>query len=197
VTGFSPQDDNSFFGKRLDFLRDMGVPLARVAVIYGQGAVPGGEATFLETMKAVGDKQNVQIAFYPVNTTMELIDAIAHVADAVKADPTVGLVMNGDSVMGANRIVAAQEVTKRGLIATWSGSQNFADAGGLITYAPDPIPLYRRAGEYAGLILNGAKPADLPIQVATPLLTVNLKTAKAEGITIPVSILAAADRVIE
>ena len=102
--------------------------------------------------------------------------------------------MYGDSFIGANRMLAIAEVAKHGLVAIWSGSQIFADSGGLITYAADPIPNYQGGGEYGGLVLNGAKPGDLPIQVATAELTVNLKTAKAMGITVPAIILAAADR---
>ena len=107
------------------------------------------------------------------------------------------LLVGGDALFNSRPNQLAALAAHLGVPAIYWG-QNYGVAGGLISYSPDTDALLRQAGIYAGKILQGAKPADLPVQQPTTFkLIINLKTAQALGLTIPPSILARADEVIE
>ena len=100
------------------------------------------------------------------------------------------------SVIIANRKQVADLAKKQGLPSV--GFKRWPDAGGMMTYGPDVVPMFRRAATFVDKILKGAKPADLPVEQAMQFeLIVNLKTAKALGIKVPESILIRATRLIE
>src|SRR5207244_3772559 len=152
-----------------------------VAALFNPDAVPGGQMGFLNTLAPFVAQQNLALTPYAVRSLQEISDAIRQIA----ADPTVALLIEGDSYVTANRATVIAELMKYAVVALSNAAQEFATDGGLMAYAPDPVPIYRNAGEYAGLILSGTKVADLPIQSSSPQLLVNLKTARATGITIP------------
>ena len=108
-----------------------------------------------------------------------------------------GLVIEPDAFYTSRADELAALASRHSLPAVYA-TRNFAEAGGLMSYGTDIADAMRQAGVYAGRILKGEKPADLPIQQSTKVeLVVNLKTAKAMGLTIPLSLLGRADAVIE
>jgi putative ABC transport system substrate-binding protein len=121
------------------------------------------------------------------------IDAAFAVLAQLHAD---GLVFSSDRLLGGrNQLVT---LASRHSVPVIGEFRNFALAGGLIAYGPNISQMFRQAGVYAGRILKGENPADLPVQQPTQFeLVINLKTAKALGLTVPQSLLARADEVIE
>jgi putative ABC transport system substrate-binding protein len=125
------------------------------------------------------------------------IGEIESVVAAFARGTNSGLIVTASvlAVRGRNLIIAL--AAKHKLPTAYYG-RHFVDAGGLISYGPNWVDEYRRAAGYVDRILNGEKPADLPVQAPTKYeLVINLKTAKALGITIPPALLTRADEVIE
>jgi putative ABC transport system substrate-binding protein len=105
--------------------------------------------------------------------------------------------IGGDALFTSHSEQLAEVAVRHGVPTFYKGRE-FATAGGLIAYGSDIADTYRQAGNYTGWVLNGEKPADLPVQRATKMqLIINFKTAKALGITIPLPVSGRADAVIE
>jgi putative ABC transport system substrate-binding protein len=189
VTGISPMQ-TELMAKRLDLLSDL-VPQANVIALL--------VATESQTERVIGDVQEaarvkgVQLVVLKAGNESEIDSAFASLARR----HTGGLVVAADPFLGGRRdqLVALSARHAVPAIYAW---REFAAAGGLISYGSSIPSNFRQAGAYVGRILNGAKPADLPVQQPTTFeLVVNLKAAKSLGLTIPPSILARADEVIE
>ena len=144
-------------------------------------------------MKEAARAKEVQLPILNAGTEGEIDAAFTSLAELHAG----ALVVAGDAFF-ANRREQMVSLASRHAVPAIYMWNDFAVAGGLISYGINNIAMFRQAGIYAGKILNGAKPTDLPVQQPTRFeLVVNLKTAKALGLTVPPSILARADEVIE
>jgi putative ABC transport system substrate-binding protein len=128
-----------------------------------------------------------------VHSDVEIETAIV----ALGREPGAGLVVMPDLFMVVHRMPIISAAARNNVPAVYSRSE-FARDGGLLSYGPDQVDTFRRAASYVDRILRGAKPADLPVVQSTKFeLVINLKTAKALGLTIPETLLATADEVIQ
>jgi putative ABC transport system substrate-binding protein len=187
VTGsvqFSPEAG----GKRLEFLKEAFPNIKRVAVLVNP-ANPGTPIQ-LQVLLKTADALKIELKPMEVRRSSEIGAAFA----AIERGRYQGLVVPTDSLFRANFSEIIDRTTKLKLPTI--GSREFAAAGGLMGYGPDANELYRHAAYFVDRILKGAKPGDLPIERATKLdLMINLKSAKALGVTIPQSLLVRASDV--
>jgi putative ABC transport system substrate-binding protein len=145
-------------------------------------------------------------SFETAAQSLKLLPSTAHVHSDVEIEtaiialgrePRGGLVVMPDIFMTQHRVPIVLAAARNNVPAVYSQSA-FVRDGGLISYGVDRVDLFRRTASYVDRILRGAKPAELPVQLPTKYaMTVNLKTAKALGLTVPQSILLRADEVIE
>jgi len=178
-------------GKRLELLHEVLPKLTRVAVLLDPN----------DTV-AVVERSAIETAAHATGVTIETFEArdpatLTAVFAAIKKARAEALVVVY-SARTAGQLWQIVNLATANRLPLVSEQREFADAGGLITYGPRLLDLYKRATRYVDKILKGAKPADLPIEQPTTFeLVINLKTAKALGLTIPPSLLARADQVIE
>jgi putative ABC transport system substrate-binding protein len=178
-------------GKRLELFKEAVPKVARVAVIYDPG-VPNHVLHLKE----------VQTAARPLGLTVRSwevrgADDFEKVFAALSKERPDGLYVPPGPLNTSNRKRIVDFTLKSRLPAMW-GNREFADAGGLMSYAADLADSYRRVAYFVDRILKGAKPADLPVEQPTKFeLVINLKTAKQIGVTIPPNVLARADRIIK
>jgi putative ABC transport system substrate-binding protein len=178
-------------GKWLELLKEIAPNLTRVAVLRDP-ASPSQTAQF-GAIRAVASSVSVEVIPVNVRDAGEIERAIADFARS----PNGGLIPASSAVALRHRELIVTLAARHKLPAIY-WERFFVTGGGLISYGPDLIDNYRRAAGYVDRILKGDKPADLPVQVPTKYeLVINLKTAKALGLTIPPGLLARADEVIE
>jgi len=190
ITGFMVYDF-SFGGKWVDLLKQIAPHMTRVAV-FRDDANPAGIAQFA-VVQAMATSVGLQVT--PVSVSNS--DEIASVVEAFAHSPNGGAIVTGGVLTTVHRDLILKLIAQYKLPAIYDDRVYVAD-GGLISYGPDRADLYRRAAGYVDRILKGEKPADLPVQAPTKFeLVIDLKTAKALGLTVPQSLLSTADEVIE
>jgi putative ABC transport system substrate-binding protein len=180
-------------GKRLEQLKQAVPGVSRVAVLWQPGAVPERtEKDMLKGAEVAGRALGVRLQFVEARGPADFDRAFSDMTRARAAALTV----LGSAMFNNERRRLVDLVAKNRLPAVYS-SREYVDAGGLMSYGSDLADLFRRAATYVDRILKGTKPGDLPVEQPTKFeLVINLRTAKALGLTIPPSVLGRADQVI-
>ena len=192
VTGFS-NFEQTMAGKWLELLKEVAPDVVRVAVIFNPATAVDGGRYFLRPIEDAARSVRVATSTKPIHTVDEIAGAVA----AFASEPGGGLIVIPDLFNSLHRGQIIAHATRHRLPAVFS-SRQYIRSGGLIAYGVDSADLFRRAATYIDRIFHGVKPADLPVQQPTKFeLIVNLKSAKAIGLTIPESFLVRADEVIE
>ena len=192
VTGVSYTFGTELFGKQLELLRDVAPKVRRVAVL----ASPTGIPTYpqmLDAVRAAARLLGLELQLLEVREPSDFDSAFA----AMAKERVGSLLVMGHPLFFIHRTRLA-DLAARNRLPSMSTQEQWVDAGGLMSYGPNFVDLYRRGATYVDRILKGAKPGDLPIEQPTNLsLVLNLKTAKALGLDVPPMLLVRADEVIE
>jgi putative ABC transport system substrate-binding protein len=190
ITGFSGFDV-PMMGKWVELLKEAAPRITRLSVIFNPDTAPNAavETSAIErTARLVG----VTVMAAPVRDDAEIEAAVA----AAAREPGGGLLCLPNAFNDTHRDAIVAAASRYGL--PLAGDTGFPRAGGLISYWFDAVELHAQAASYIDRILKGASPADLPVQQPTKVsLVINLKTARTLGLTVPPSLLARADEVIE
>ena len=192
VTGFITVE-GSLGGKWLELLKEIAPRVNRVAFLLNPSTATYAKS-YLNAFKAAAASVAVQAIAAPVHDRFEFDAVIA----AQAREPNSGLIVMPDVFNVTNRDLVIALAARYGVPAIYFTAGYFAKSGGLICYGTDFAEQFRQAAGYVDRILKGEKPANLPIQQPTKFeLVINLKAAKALGLTVPSSLLATADEVIE
>ena len=190
ATGFM-QVEYNLSGKWLELLKQIAPAVTRAAVLRDPGITAGiGQFAVIQSVSS-----SVGVEVSPISLREPAGEIERNVA--AFAQPGHGLVVTAGPLSAFHRDLIIGAAARHKLPAVYF-ERNFVEAGGLISYGADFVDQYRRAAGYVDRILKGEKPSDLPVQAPTRYdMVINLKTAKALGLTVPASILARADAVIE
>jgi putative ABC transport system substrate-binding protein len=191
ITGFASYE-STLGGKWLELLSEIAPGLKRAAVLFNPDTAPAAPA-HMPSLETAARSLKVAPIVAHIHNDLEIETAII----ALGRDPGGGLVVPPDVFTSNHRAPIILAAARNNVPAIYAASELARD-GGLLSYGPDRADTWRRAATYVDRILRGAKPGDLPVQLPTKFeMVVNLKTAKALGLTVPQSILLRADEVIE
>ena len=192
ITGFLHLE-GSIGGKWLELLKEIAPQVRRVAMMFNPDTSPGQGSYFLPALDAAAQAFGVQSLKAPVRNDSNIEEAIASLA----SQPGGGLVVVSDGFVRVHRHTIIAAAARHKIPTVYPLRVNATD-GGLLAYGPSYVDLFRQAATYIDRILKGEKPTDLPVQVPTKFeLVINLKTAKALGLDVPLFLQQRADEVIE
>jgi putative ABC transport system substrate-binding protein len=178
--------------KQLELLHELVPRAARVAVLVNPVNVAAMESTEREAPQA-GRDMGLQIQILRASTSGEIDTAFA----ALSREPPDALFVSNDGFLNSRRVHLVQQAAHHRLPAIYTGRE-YAEVGGLMSYGANVTDAFRQAGVYAGRILKGAKPAELPVVQASKFeLVINHQTARILGLQVPDKLIALADEVIE
>jgi putative ABC transport system substrate-binding protein len=191
ITGFT-FFEQSLITKWLEILKEIAPTLARVAIIVNPDTA--------QSYQLYADQFAIAALTFKVEATSLLVHSVGEIESAVgelARRPGSGFIVLPDTFTTEHRELIAALALRHHLPAVYQFTEG-ARVGGLLSYGPDQIDIVRRSASYIDRILKGERPAELPVQAPTKFeMVINLKTAKALGLTVPPRLLALADEVIE
>jgi putative ABC transport system substrate-binding protein len=192
ITGFTNLEA-SISAKLMELLKEIAPRISRVALMFNPATSPEGGSYFLKPVEEAAPLLKMKLIPAPVHNPSE-IDAVM---TSLSHEPDAGLIVMPDLFITANRQQIIALAAQYRLPAVYA-YRLFPASGGLISYGTDLVDLFRRGASYVDRILKGEPPANLPVQMPVKFeLVVNLKTARAFGIDIPMPVQERADEVIE
>ena len=192
ITGFI-FTEGAMGGKWLELLKEIAPSVKRAAIIFNPDTAPGRGSYYLSSFEVAAQSLKVEPITVSVRSDADIVTAV----NSLERYPETGLVAMADTFMISHRGPIISAAARNNVPAVYFHAA-FARDGGLLSYGPDNVDIFRRAAPYVDRILRGANPGELPVQVPIKFETViNLKTASALGLTVPVTLQVAANEVIE
>jgi putative ABC transport system substrate-binding protein len=192
ITGFTNLEA-SIGTKLMELLKEVAPQTSRVGLMFNPQTSPDGGSYFLKPVEAAASLLKIKMIAVPVHNAAE----IEVVMTSLSLEPATGLIVMPDIFITSHRQEIIARAAQFRLPAVYA-YRLFPASGGLMSYGTELVDVFRRAASYVDRILKGEKPADLPVQMPAKYeLVINLKTAKAFGIDIPMLVQQRADEVIE